>query len=167
MDIGGIRNLWADHRKGTAPGRLMRKLAEFTVASEEGNERVAVARLEEAVSDINLKGQRLERLKTAVAEATMNAIEHGTRYRADLPVYVAVFAAPAALIVRVTDRGGSGPFGEFEVPDLKAKLEGTQSRRGWGLYLMRSLVDEMQVESDATHHTVELVVSLARDPENE
>ena len=145
------------------PQGAHRKLAEFSVASEEGNERVAVARLEEALGKVELEGQRLERLKTAVAEATMNAMEHGNKYQADLPVSVTVLAAPTELLVRVTDLGGGGPFANVEIPDLEAKLEGTQSPRGWDLYLMKSLVDDLRVESDDTHHTVELVVSLTPD----
>jgi anti-sigma regulatory factor (Ser/Thr protein kinase) len=34
----------------------------------------------------------------------------------------------------------------------------TQSPRGWGLFLIKNLVDEMQVTSDETHHTVELIL---------
>ena len=38
---------------------------------------------------------RLERLKTAVGEATMNAMEHGNEYRRDRPVSIRVLHAPA------------------------------------------------------------------------
>ena len=58
-----------------------RRLAAFEVASEPGNERLALARVAEAVAASGLAPARLERLKTAVAEATMNAIEHGNRGR--------------------------------------------------------------------------------------
>ena len=67
-----------------------RQLASFAVASEPGNERVALARVAEAVAGCGLTGPRLERLKTAVAEATMNAIEHGNRNRPEIPVDVEV-----------------------------------------------------------------------------
>src|SRR6202011_1822456 len=42
------------------------------------------------VKDLGLPAQRLERLKTAVAEATMNAIEHGNGNRPEIPVEVEV-----------------------------------------------------------------------------
>ena len=54
-------------------------LAELSVPSEPGNERIAMERVAEVVKELGLSEQRLERLKTAVAEATMNAIEHGNR----------------------------------------------------------------------------------------
>ena len=43
---------------------------------------------------------RLERLKTAVGEATMNAMEHGTGYREDRPVKVRVLTGDGACACR-------------------------------------------------------------------
>ena len=54
--------------------RTARVLAEFTVPSEPGNERTALAKVAEAVVGLLPAGPRLEALKTAVAKATMNAI---------------------------------------------------------------------------------------------
>jgi serine phosphatase RsbU (regulator of sigma subunit)/anti-sigma regulatory factor (Ser/Thr protein kinase) len=138
----------------------VRTLAEFDVASERGNERVAMERVAEAIVAMDLPPARLERLKTAVAEATMNAMEHGNGYRPEVPVTIKVLASDAALSVRITDRGGGRPIPEAEVPDLDAKLAGEQSPRGWGLFLIKNMVDDVHVTSDDTHHTVELVLDL-------
>jgi len=140
----------------------LRVLAEFSVPSETGNERIAIARVAEAVSDLELSPARLDRLKTAVAEATMNAIEHGNHNRAELSVMVRVGTASDVLSVWITDRGGGSrpiPDAPF-VPNLEAKLAGMESPRGWGLFLIRNLVDEMEVASDDTHHTIELRLRL-------
>jgi anti-sigma regulatory factor (Ser/Thr protein kinase) len=136
-------------------------LVELSVPSEPGNERLAMERVAEAVKELDLPAQRLERLKTAVAEATMNAMEHGNRYRPEVPVKIQVLASDADLLVRITDQGGSPvPDPDKEVPDLEAKLEGLQSPRGWGLLLIKNMVDEMHITSDAVHHTIELVMHL-------
>src|SRR5215217_5085873 len=58
-------------------------ITEFEVPSAEGNERLAIERVVAAVDGLGLAESRLERLKTAVGEATMNAMEHGSRYRED------------------------------------------------------------------------------------
>jgi anti-sigma regulatory factor (Ser/Thr protein kinase) len=50
-----------------------RVLVELSVPSEPGNERHATEVVAGAIKDVGLAVQRLERLKTAVAEATMNA----------------------------------------------------------------------------------------------
>jgi len=39
-----------------------------------------------AVEPLHIPTPQLDRLKTAVAEATMNAIEHGNKNRPELPV---------------------------------------------------------------------------------
>ena len=136
-------------------------LAELSVPSELGNERLAVERVAEVVKELGLSEQRLERLKTAVAEATMNAMEHGNRYNPEIPVKIQVLSSDRALFVRITDQGRnpvSDP--DKEVPDLEAKLEGTQTPRGWGLFLIKNMVDEVRVSGNPDHHTIELVIYL-------
>lgn len=136
-----------------------RQLAAFAVASEPGNERVALARVAEAVAGCGLTGPRLERLKTAVAEATMNAIEHGNRNQPDIPVDVEVTQDGADIIVAITDRGGEHvPAGPAAGPDLELKLAGQQPPRGWGLFLIRNMVDAMRVSTDGPWHTIQLTM---------
>ena len=138
---------------------LRRTLADFSVPSEPGNERLAMETVAEAVRDLDIRGEDLERLKTAVAEATMNAMEHGNKYRSEVPVEIQVLVADRDLLVRITDSGsGPPPAQAGDVPDLEAKLEGMQTPRGWGLFLIKSMVDEMSITGDDGHHTVELVV---------
>jgi serine phosphatase RsbU (regulator of sigma subunit)/anti-sigma regulatory factor (Ser/Thr protein kinase) len=141
-------------------GRNGQVLAKFEVASEPGNEREVMARVVEAVQELELAESRLERLKTAVAEAAMNAIEHGNEGRAELPVTVEVVASDAELRIRITDQGGGPDMPQAETPDLEAKLAGLQKPRGWGLFLIENMVDELQVSEDGTHRTVELVMHL-------
>ncbi len=140
-----------------------RTLAELSIPSEPGNERWATEEVARAVSGLGLPERTLERLKTAVAEATMNAMEHGNRYRPGVPVKIQVLSSDRALFVCITDQGGS-PVSDpdKEVPDLEAKLEGTQTPRGWGLFLIQKMVDEMRVSGNPDHHTIELVVHLRR-----
>jgi serine phosphatase RsbU (regulator of sigma subunit)/anti-sigma regulatory factor (Ser/Thr protein kinase) len=144
-------------------------LAEFSVASQPGNERQAMERVTTAAAGLGLDSARLERLKTAVAEATMNAMEHGNRYQADLPVDIAVLTSAGDtgsgdLVIRISDRGGRRMIPRAEAPDLDAKLAGLQSPRGWGLFLIENMVDEVRVSSDDIHHTLELILHLKGEP---
>ena len=132
-------------------------LAEFTVASEPGNERLVMEMVTEAVQNTFLSGGKLERMRTAVAETSMNAIEHGNQYRVELPVIVGVYSSDNSIMIRITDLGGGREIPEAVKPDIEAKLAGLQSPRGWGLFLIESMVDEMHVSSDEQHHTVELI----------
>jgi len=137
-----------------------RRLDTFTLASEPGNERLALARVAGAIQDLDLDGRKLERLKTAVAEATMNAIEHGNGNRPEIPVEVEVTQDGDRIIVAITDQGGLqaqagvGP----EEPDLVRKLDGDQSPRGWGLFLIRNMVDAMDITINGQRHTIWLTM---------
>jgi anti-sigma regulatory factor (Ser/Thr protein kinase) len=135
-------------------------LIEFNLPSEPGNERLVMDRVEDFVSTVGLAPDRLEKLKTAVSEAAMNAIEHGNEGRAELPVSVRLHTTPDKISVAITDQGGNKRIPDAKTPDLEAKLAGEQTPRGWGLFLIKNMVDEMHVSSDGTHHTVELILHL-------
>jgi serine phosphatase RsbU (regulator of sigma subunit)/anti-sigma regulatory factor (Ser/Thr protein kinase) len=140
-----------------------RPLTRVNIPSEPGNERLAMEQVEQVVAGLGLSSRRLESLKTAVAEATMNAMEHGNQYQPEKPVIIEVLASEKLIAVRITDEGGAQPIPEAETPDLEAKLAELQTPRGWGLFLIKNLVDEMRVVSDATHHTIELLLALERE----
>jgi serine phosphatase RsbU (regulator of sigma subunit)/anti-sigma regulatory factor (Ser/Thr protein kinase) len=137
-----------------------RTLADLALPSEPGNERIVMEQVGELVSGLGLPPRRLERLKTAVAEATMNAIEHGNQNRPELLVSIQVRVSASELAVTIVDQGGATPIAASETPDLYAKLEGEQSPRGWGLFLIKSMVDEMRVSGDERHHRIELIMHL-------
>jgi serine phosphatase RsbU (regulator of sigma subunit)/anti-sigma regulatory factor (Ser/Thr protein kinase) len=136
-----------------------RVLAQFSIASEEGNERVAIAKVAEAVEGLGLESRRLEQLKTAVGETVMNAIEHGNENRLELDVDVEVCANEDTVSVRITDQGGDKVIPEAALPDIEAKLSGEQTPRGWGLFLIEKMVDEVRSTSDGNTHTIELVMN--------
>jgi anti-sigma regulatory factor (Ser/Thr protein kinase) len=106
-----------------------------------------------------MASDRLERLKTAVGETVMNAIEHGNEFHAELDVDVEVCANEMTVSVLVTDQGGAKVIPEATVPDIEAKLAGEQTPRGWGLFLIEQMVDEVKTTSEGGIHTVELVMN--------
>ncbi|MGA8464144.1 MAG: ATP-binding protein [Trebonia sp.] len=138
-----------------------RRLDAFAVASEPGNERLAISRVAETASSAGISAERLERLKTAVAEATMNAIEHGNKNHAEIPVDVEIIQTGDEITVAISDQGGApvrDPASDAEEPDLVKKLAGAQRPRGWGLFLIRNMVDAMEVTIDGQRHTVWLTM---------
>lgn len=145
----------------TPKNSTLKPLAQFELPSEPGGEREAMDRVAGAVEPLGMSKKSLDRLKTAVAEATMNAMEHGNEYRPELPVKVEVLASGAEVAVRITDEGEGPPEFSSEAPDLEAKLGGGQTPRGWGLFLIGNMVDELRVSGGDGHHTVELL--LRRD----
>lgn len=132
----------------------------FEMPSAPGNERLAAARVLDSIQDLHLSEKDQKRLETAVAEASMNAMEHGNGYNPDQPVRVTVLKEPARLAIRITDQGSGAPIPATSDPDLDAKLSGLQSPRGWGLFLIKNMVDEMNTYHDQSGSTIELIVNL-------
>jgi anti-sigma regulatory factor (Ser/Thr protein kinase) len=130
------------------------------VPSAEGNERIALERVSAIVQPLGLGEARLRRLETAVGEATMNAMEHGNHYRADQPVTVRVLTDPEQVRVQIVDQGGVSADRATETPDLEAKLAGLQRPRGWGLFLIKNMVDEAHEATHDHEHVLELVMRL-------
>jgi serine phosphatase RsbU (regulator of sigma subunit)/anti-sigma regulatory factor (Ser/Thr protein kinase) len=140
-----------------------RTVATWTLPSAPGTERRALEQVVAAVQDLALPAARLERLTTAVGEAVANAIEHGNQNRSELPVSLTVLVSATALCVRVTDQGGGRPIPAPDVPDLDAKLAGEQTPRGWGLFLIKDVVDDVRDRSTGTEHTTDLILHRQGD----
>ena len=134
-------------------------LGQIETPSRPGNERQTIAQVEEVLRELPIPPAQLERIKTAVGEATMNAMEHGNEYRDDAPVNVDVAIDNGRLVIAIWDEGET-PVGEPETPDLDAKLAGEQSPRGWGLFLIRHMVDELNLERVDDRHKTELIFHL-------
>jgi len=136
----------------------------FSLPGAPGNEREAMDRVAAALADLDLPPDRLERLKTAVSETAMNAIEYGSQSRNDITFDVGVEVTPTDVVVRVTDRALSGAIPtDAEVPDIDRKLAGEQKPRGWGLFLIEHMVDAIDVSTDDTAATQTVTLRMARE----
>jgi serine phosphatase RsbU (regulator of sigma subunit)/anti-sigma regulatory factor (Ser/Thr protein kinase) len=156
---GSVDAAQADH---AAPALV----TAFSISGEQGNERLAMDRVAAAIADLGLSPARLERLKTAVSETAMNAIEYGSQGDPDIPVDIVVETTRDSIVVRVTDRALSGGVpSEPEAPDIERKLAGEQKPRGWGLFLIKNMVDSMDVTSAGSDQTVTL--TMAREERND
>jgi anti-sigma regulatory factor (Ser/Thr protein kinase) len=148
----------ADQPGQPAAGNPWRTIARFSLPSEPGKERLAADHVTQAVQELNLSHAYLQRLKTAVAEGSLNAMEHGNHFQPEKPVDIEVQVSAEALRVLITDQNTEGMPSDLPTPDLEAKLSGQQSPRGWGLFLIRKMVDEMRVTSVPGHNIMELIL---------
>jgi serine phosphatase RsbU (regulator of sigma subunit)/anti-sigma regulatory factor (Ser/Thr protein kinase) len=144
-----------------------RTLLDLVLPGALGNEREAMERVAEAVAPLALEPARLERLKTAVSETAMNAIEYGSGGSPDVPVEIRVTATDVELRVAIVDRalGGPIPGDDAEEPDIEAKLAGLQKPRGWGLFLIKHMVDRVEVTPGDDRQTVTLTLDLEGGPD--
>jgi serine phosphatase RsbU (regulator of sigma subunit)/anti-sigma regulatory factor (Ser/Thr protein kinase) len=133
-------------------------LGEFAIASEPGSERRVAEKVLEVIAPLTLPEERCERLETAVAEAVMNAMEHGNSFDPEKNVEVNVIADEHQVTISITDHGGSSSIPKTTQPDLEAKLDGDQPTRGWGMFLIKNMVDEMNIIQTEDKHTIELLM---------
>ncbi len=107
--------------------------------------------------------ERVDDIKTAISEATINAIEHGNRQDAAQRVEIVLVPRVDKLEISIKDRS-SRPFGppgtSTGVPNLDDMLSGVTSARGWGMFLIRSLEDEVEFSSTNSGNVVRLVMRL-------
>jgi len=143
---------------GTGPRTELR----LTVPSVTGNERDVMDQVRAFVAG-TLPMDRVDALGTAVAEATMNAIEHGNAGREELPVEVVATIAADRVEVTITDLGG-GRSEASELPDLDLKLAGLQAPRGWGIFLIGELVDDVAESVTRERHAVTLTMHRSGGP---
>jgi anti-sigma regulatory factor (Ser/Thr protein kinase) len=140
-------------------------LARFELPSESKQERLAIQYVATVVASLPLSPRRVERLKTAVAEATMNAIEHGHGFNAEKSVSLLLSTTDTALVVHIINEGDN-PVLPPRPLDLAAKVAGTDTPRGWGLFLMQNLVDEVNVyqlcQDEKVQQVVELILYLEK-----
>ena len=89
-------------------------------------------------------------LQIAVIEAGTNAIQHGNVFAEDKAVTFDFAVDPSGVVVEVEDHGsGFDPNRVLDPTDPSALL----NPHGRGLYLMRSLVDEVTFETRPDHGT--------------
>jgi serine/threonine-protein kinase RsbW len=125
-----------------------------------GYERVAMDCSASFARIVGFASERIEDLKTAVAEACLNAIEHGNRGRPDTRVLVTMNFNDDFFSVSVEDEGD----GISELPkdtDIMQKIEKLEPPKGLGIYLIKQLVDQVEF-NDMTKggHAVRMVIKL-------
>lgn len=130
-------------------------LAAFALPSCPGSDEAVVNQVATAVKKLPFTREKREAMKTAVAEAALNGIEHGNRFQPELPLEIAIWISETAVVITITDQGNT-PIPLSVGPDIYAKLEKRQSPRGWGLFLIDEMADAWQIVQNESQHTIEL-----------
>lgn len=121
-----------------APERPTQTTINLSLPSHLGFERIARRTVEALADVIEFPPEKIEDIKTVVAEACMNAIEHGNEADPSHNVNIQMTAIENRLEIRVRDSGQKTLSPEFPEP-------GKGDMRGWGLFFMQNLVDNLEV----------------------
>lgn len=120
---------------------------EIRISKIIGSERIAIEHASAFAGSVGFEDDRIEEIKTAVGEAALNAIEHGSPEDSAEVVIVRFWLEQEALKVSVASNGPSFQLSDAK-PDIRAKIEGKDRPRGWGVYLMKQLADSVEVCSE-------------------
>ena len=118
---------------------------ELHIPSVLGSEKVAMEKAAAVARDMGFSENRIEDLKTAVSEACVNAIEHGNQLDESTKVGVTLTVNDSSLHVAVHDEGKD--IDPAPKPDIEKKMEGMETTRGMGIFLIESLMNEVTFES--------------------
>ena len=143
-----------------APMDEHRSSIELRLPSRLGFEKVAMGTAASVAHLMGFSEARIQDLKTAVAEACINAMEHGNKLDETLCVGVILSVGPETLEVKVLDTG-EGPRGHAAAPNIDRKMHEEEEARGMGMFLIESLVDEVEwVSSPPAGSYARMVIHL-------
>jgi serine/threonine-protein kinase RsbW len=104
---------------------------------------------------IGMSPDRIDEVRMAVVEACINALEHSRA--ADREVFVTFEVLgdkdPEKLRITVRDSGVGFSPEELTEPTIEEKLK-SQRKRGWGLKIIRGLMDEVEIHSGSEGTTI-------------
>ena len=143
---------------------LSERIIELRIPSRLGYERVAMDAASSIARRMGFQSERIDALRTAIAEAVTNAIEHGNQQTEDMKVLVMLTIRSDELIVRVTDQGQQIlDQSKVEIPPRIEDRFNKLDKGGWGIWLMRELMDEVEfsIAPDGSNH-VRMVIHLEK-----
>jgi serine/threonine-protein kinase RsbW len=139
---------------------LSARTIEVSLANKLGYERVAMACSASFAQMMGLSPERIEDLKTVVAEAAINAMQHGNKGRPDARVTVSMNCKDDTINVSVMDEGDG--IKEFPPkPDIEKIIAELESPVGFGLFLINQLTDQVEFNEVADGgHVVKMAIKV-------
>jgi serine/threonine-protein kinase RsbW len=123
---------------------------EMVIPMGDDSELIAAHTVEQIARRMNFGAEEINQIKTALVEACINAAEHSLS--PDRKIYQQFRLESDKLVVTVSSRGVVPASTNGQKPPLSAigapgDAEGAKGRRGWGLQLIQSLMDEVEFET--------------------
>src|SRR5829696_3240971 len=139
--------LLASRVRDTVPSQVVQSAEpdEFLVVVPMGedNELIAANTAEQIAKRLTFRPEAINQIKTAIVEACINASEHS--FSPDRKIYQRFRVESDRLVITISSRGivPANLNGAKSGSEVK---EAAEERRGWGLKLIRTLMDEVEFE---------------------
>ena len=135
---------------------------EVTLCNRLGYERIAMECSASFAKIFGCPADRIEDLKTVVAEAALNAMEHGNQGRANAKVTIFLDFKDDIINVAVIDEGNG--IREFPPkPDITRIIDNMDPPIGFGLFLIKQLTDQVEFARRTDGgHVVKMAIKISR-----
>ena len=108
---------------------------------------------------MNLSEEKSAEISMALIEACINAFEHSETKE---DIYIHFIISDENLTIKVIDKGVGFDASAIELPNIDQKLT-DERKRGWGLMLIKELMDKVDYESDNTGTTLTMTKNKKTD----
>ncbi len=106
---------------------------------------------------MKLDDEKTAEVTMALIEACINAFEHGKSE--ENHIYIRFIMNPESMVIQIKDKGAGFDTSKIEIPEIGKKIH-SQRKRGWGLKLMRELMDEVTIDSGEDGTIITMVKKL-------
>ena len=136
------------------------RAVEVILSNKMGYERIAMACSASFAKMFGCPPERIEDLKTVVAEAATNAMQHGNNGRPDARVIIYMNCTDNAIHVSVLDEGDG--INELPpTPDINRIIDELDPPIGFGVFLISQLSDQVEFnEMTDEGHAVRVAINI-------
>ena len=131
----------------------------MTVLMQPDQELKVIERAEKIAGELGFDRDSIDEIKLAVIEAVINAIEHCRNAERIVYISFGINRQPLRLTIIISDSGEGFDPGSVRDPDIRDKIHKPERKRGWGLKIMRSLMDDVIIDSSPGGTQVTLIKS--------
>ena len=122
-------------------------------------ELVATHTYDVVAKHMNLSDEKSAEISMALIEACINAFEHSETKE---DIYIHFIISDEKLTIKVIDKGVGFDASSIELPNIDQKIT-DERKRGWGLMLIKELMDKVDYESDNTGTTLTMTKNKETD----
>lgn len=137
------------------------RVVELKIPNELRYEKVAMTSAAGIARQMGFSDEKIADIKTAVSEAVLNAIEHNRSQLEDQKILITFTVDEEKLKIVIQDQGVGFDLSKVATPRIEDKLSSDVPKRGWGLFLIQNLVDQLEIDSvEGEGNRVTLVIYL-------
>ena len=120
----------------------------------ENMELLATQTAEVVSKHMQLDNEKTSEISMALIEACINAFEHS---KSKSEIFIHFIISDENLTIKVIDKGKGFDSSKISIPNIDNKLGSDEKKRGWGIMLIKELMDSVNYESNEEGTTLTMI----------